>query len=152
MNKYVIVEGKPYLFADGRAYSVRRNSEGLKVGKAVELPSIPTRTYSELSINAKFPDGFDTIGEEVTEDEEEAFEAVTETAIAGTVGVSANEDDIVIARDGKDLVIPDEAAIFEPGEMTVAELREYAKEQGIELNGARTKAEIVTAINEGLGD
>lgn len=150
MNKYVLVNGKPYLFADGRAYSVRRNAEGFKVGNAVELSEIPTRTYSELSINAKFPDGFDSIGEDAvnTTEEAEAFNAVSESAINGTVGMATGADanDIVIVRDGPDLIVPNEAAMFEPDNMTVAELREYATEHGLELNGARTKAEIVEAI------
>lgn len=32
-------------------------------------------------------------------------------------------------------------------EMTLEELKEYAKEKGIDLNGARTKAAIIKAIN-----
>lgn len=149
MNKYVIVGGKPYLFADGRAYSVRRNDEGLTVGKAVELPEIPTRTFSELSINAKFPEGFDSIEEEDenTPEEADTFEAVSESAIEGTVGLSADSEDIVIVRDGKDIVVQNESPEFVPDEMTVAEMKEYAREHGIELNGAKTRNEIIEAIN-----
>lgn len=156
MNKYVIVEGKPYLFADGRAYGVRKNSEGLTVGKAVELPEIPTRTYSELSINAKFVDGFDSIGDDAvnTPVEADTFDAVSEKAIGASVGfvADADADDIVIVRDGKDLVIPDEAAVFAPDEMTVAELRAYAKDNGIALNSARTRNEIIEAIHKAHED
>ncbi len=153
MNKYVLVDGKPYLFADGRAYAVRRNKEGFTVGKAVELPEIPTRTYSELSINAKYPDGFDSIGEEevITPDEPEAevFTAVSDEAINGRIGaVDADADDIVIVRDGKDLVIPNEAHEFVPDGMTVAELRAYAKEHGYDLGSARTKDAIIEAITK----
>lgn len=151
MNRYVLVDGKPYLWADGRAYAVRRNKDGFKVGNAVELPEIPTRTYSELSINAKFSDGFDSIGEETvdTPDEADTFEAVPDNVI-GVAGVAgdADADDIVIVRDGPDLVIPDEAAVFAPDEMTVAELKEYAKEHSFDLGGARTRAEIIEAINK----
>ncbi len=157
MNKYVIVEGKPYLFADGRAYAARRNKDGFTVGKAVELPEIPKRTYSELSINAKFPDGFDSIDEDAVNtpeeaEEAEAFSAVSEEAIDGTMGLTADEDDIVLVRDGKDLVIQEEAEAFAPDEMTVAELREYAKEHGYELGGARTRAEIIEAITKAHTD
>lgn len=116
MNKYVIVDGKPYLFADGRAYSVRRNEEGFTVGKAVELTEIPTRTYSELSINAKFPSGYDSIGvdNENTPDETDDVDALDK--------------------------------------LSVAELREYAKEHGYGLKGARTKPEILEAIHNAHED
>lgn len=151
MNKYVLVDGKPYLWADGRAYAVRRNKDGFKVGNAVELPEIPTRTYSELSINAKFRDGFDSIGEETvdTPDEADTFEAVPDNVI-GVAGIAgdADADDIVIVRDGKDLVVPDEADTFAPDEMTVAELKDYAVEHGIELNGVTVRADIINAIYE----
>lgn len=148
MNKYVLVDGKPYLWADGRAYAVRKNKDGFKVGNAVELPEIPTRTYSELSINAKFADGFDSIGEDTvdTPDEADTFNAVSEN-VAGVAG-DADADNIVIVRDGPDLVIPDEAAVFAPDEMTVAELKDYALEHGIELNGATVRADIINAIYE----
>lgn len=146
MNKYVLVEGKPYLWADGRAYAVRRNKDGFKVGNAVELPEIPTRTYSEMSINAKFRDGFDSIGEDavLTPDEADTFNAVPENVIGGTGDAEA--EDIVIVRDGPDLIIPNEAALFTPDEMTVAELKEYAAEHGINLNGATVRDEIIGAI------
>lgn len=148
MNKYVLVDGKPYLWADGRAYAVRRNKDGFKVGNAVELPEIPTRTYSEMSINAKFTDGFDSIGEDavVTPDEADTFNAVPENVVSGTGDVGGG--DIVIVRDGPDLIIPDEAAVFTPDEMTVAELREYATEHGIDLHGATVRAEIIDTIYE----
>lgn len=161
MNKYVIVDGKPYLFADGRAYSVRRNEEGFTVGKAVELTEIPTRTYSELSINAKFPSGFDSIGVDNENtpdetDEADAFEAVSEEAIDGVGGLTADADDIVLVRDGKDIVIPDETDETDEADaldkLSVAELREYAKEHGYGLKGARTKPEILEAIHNAHED
>lgn len=153
MNKYVLVDGKPYLFADGRAYGVRKNKDGFTVGKAVELPEIPTRTYSELSINAKFQNGYDTIEDtDDTPEEAEAFEAVSEEALDEAMGLTADADDIVIVRDGKDIVVPDEGPVFEPDGMTVAELREYAKDHGIELNGARVRAEIIEAIDKAHKD
>ena len=124
------------------------------LSRAVELPEIPTRTYSELSINAKFPDGYDSIGEETedTPDEADAFEAVSENALDEADGLTADSDDIVIVRDGKDIVIPDEATRFAPDEMTVAELKEYAKDNGIELKSARTRAEIIDAIHNAHGE
>lgn len=53
MNKFVIVEGLPYLKADGKTYAVRWDKKGFTVGAEVELASVPSWTYSELSIKAK---------------------------------------------------------------------------------------------------
>jgi len=53
MNRFVIVEGLPYLYADGKAYKVRWNEEGFTVGAEVKLASVPSVIYSELSVKAK---------------------------------------------------------------------------------------------------
>lgn len=55
MNRFIIVEGLPYLYADGKAYKVRWNKEGFTVGSEVKLASEPDITYSELSVKAKCP-------------------------------------------------------------------------------------------------
>ena len=53
MNRFVIVDGLPYLYADGKTYAVRWDEKGFTVGTEVELTSVPAVTFSELSIKAK---------------------------------------------------------------------------------------------------
>jgi len=62
MNRFVIVDGLPYLFADGKTYAVRWDEAGFTVGTEVKLASVPTRTYSDISIKAKCADRLDSIG------------------------------------------------------------------------------------------
>lgn len=124
MNKFVIVNGLPYLYADGKTYAVRWDEKGFTVGAEVELTSVPSVTYSEISIKAKCAGHLDSIGEaEITPDEPEG-----------------STDD--------ESVTPDEPEQQEKDleEMTLAELKDYAKEHDIALNGARTKDAIIEAI------
>ena len=55
MNRFVIVDGLPYLFASGKTYTVRWDEKGFTVGAEVKLASVPSSpvTYSDLSIQAK---------------------------------------------------------------------------------------------------
>ena len=53
MNKFIIVDGLPYLYADGKAYAVRWDDKGFTVGAEVKLASVPDVTYSEISVKAK---------------------------------------------------------------------------------------------------
>ena len=53
MNRFVIIDGLPYLYADGKTYSVRWDDAGFTVGTEVKKASVPDRTYSDLSIKAK---------------------------------------------------------------------------------------------------
>lgn len=53
MNKFVIVDGLPYLYANEKAYCVRWDEKGFTVGAEVKLASVPSATYSELSVKAK---------------------------------------------------------------------------------------------------
>lgn len=62
MNRFVIVDGLPYLFADGNTYAVRWSDEGFTVGHAVKLPHVPAVTYSDISIKAKCAGKLDSIG------------------------------------------------------------------------------------------
>lgn len=62
MNRFVIVDGLPYLAADGKAYAVRWNEEGFTVGHEVKLPHVPAVTYNELSVKAKCAGKLDSIG------------------------------------------------------------------------------------------
>lgn len=61
MNDFIIVEGLPYLYANGRAYSIRWDKAGFTVGAEVKLASAPTVTYSELSVTAKCAGHLDSI-------------------------------------------------------------------------------------------
>lgn len=62
MNRFVIVDGLPYLLHKGKTYAVRWDSEGFTVGTEVKLASVPAVTYSELSIFAKCREHLDSIG------------------------------------------------------------------------------------------
>lgn len=55
MNRFIIVDGLPYLFAGGKTYAVRWDEKGFTVGAEVNLASVPSSpvTYSDLSIKAK---------------------------------------------------------------------------------------------------
>lgn len=53
MNRFVIVDGLPYLFSNGKTYAVRWDDKGFTVGAEVKTASVPSVTYSELSILAK---------------------------------------------------------------------------------------------------
>ena len=63
MNRFIIVNGLPFLYANGKAYKVRWDDKGFTVGAEVKLVSVPTVTYSELSIKAKCRN-LDSIGSE----------------------------------------------------------------------------------------
>ena len=108
MNRFVIVDGLPYLFANGKTLAVRWDEAGFTVGTEVKLASVPDRTYTELSIKAKCANNLDSIGAIHEDQEGTAFE-----------------------------------------EMTLAELKDYAKAHEINLNGARTKNAIIEAIRTG---
>lgn len=62
MNRFIIVDGLPYLYANGKAYAVRWDDKGFTVGAEVKLTSAPSGTYSELSIKAKCAANLDSIG------------------------------------------------------------------------------------------
>lgn len=64
MNKFIIMNGLPYLYADGKAFCVRWNEEGFTVGAEVKLASAPETTYSETSIMAQCAGSLDSIGAE----------------------------------------------------------------------------------------
>ena len=62
MNRFVIVDGLPYLAAGGKTYAVRWDKKGFTVGAEVDLPSVPEVTYSELEIMAQCARHLDSIG------------------------------------------------------------------------------------------
>lgn len=64
MNRFIIVNGLPYLYAKGKVYSVRWDAAGFTVGAEVKMKSVPSVTYNELSIKAKCAGCLDSIGAE----------------------------------------------------------------------------------------
>lgn len=112
MNRFVIVDGLPYLLSHGKTYSVRWDEKGFTVGAEVKLASVPARTFSALSVQAKCAGHLDSI------------------SAPGAMQEQAEE----LERTA------------ELEDMTVAELKEFAEAQGIELGNAKKKAEILKAI------
>ena len=53
MNRFIIVDGLPYLFANNSAFAVRWDEEGFTVGNEVDLTVVPYPLYSENEIMAK---------------------------------------------------------------------------------------------------
>lgn len=71
MNRFLIIDGLPYLYAGNKAYAVRWNEEGFTVGNEVKLAVIPYPLYSDIEIMAKCK-VLDSIGEEQEAPEEQA--------------------------------------------------------------------------------
>lgn len=63
MNRFVIVDGLPFLLANGKTYAVRWDDKGFTVGAEVKMASVPAVAYSELSVKAKCAT-LDSIGNE----------------------------------------------------------------------------------------
>lgn len=53
MNRFVIVDGLPYLYAKGSTFAVRWDDNGFTVGDEVKKASSPYPVYSENEIKAK---------------------------------------------------------------------------------------------------
>lgn len=119
MNRFIIVDGLPYLYADGKAFAVRWDEKGFTVGAEVELASVPEVTYSELSILAKCHSCLNSID-------------VPEPLQGG-------QEDQQAEQQAEQQEEPLE-------EMTVAQLKAYAAENGIDLGTATRKAAIIEAI------
>ena len=62
MNRFVIVDELPYLFANGKTFAVRWDEEGFTVGTEVKLASVPSITHGERAVKAKCQI-LDSIGE-----------------------------------------------------------------------------------------
>lgn len=62
MNRFVIVNGLPYLAAGGKTFAVRWDTKGFTVGTEVKLPSVPEATFSELEIMVQCAGNLDSIG------------------------------------------------------------------------------------------
>jgi hypothetical protein len=74
MNRFIIVDGLPYLYANDRAYAVRWDDKGFTVGNEVKLTFVPYPLYSELEIKAKCT-VFDSIGASDHQEEEQPKKA-----------------------------------------------------------------------------
>lgn len=123
MLRFVIADGLPYLLHNGKTYAFRVEEKGYTVGAEVKLASVPTQTYSLLSLRAKYPHALDSIGKQEepvkTEQEEEP----------------SQEEPVKI--DGLE-------------EMTLNQLKATAESVGIKLGNARKKADIIKAIKDVL--
>lgn len=53
MNKFVIVDGLPFLLADGKTYACRFDEKGFTLGAEVHLHAVPRVTHSALAIMAQ---------------------------------------------------------------------------------------------------
>lgn len=79
MQEFIIIDGLPYLYADGKAYAVRWDDEGFTMGGVFreDIPPGDVIILSELSVKAKCQGRLDSIGsatqpENETETEESA--------------------------------------------------------------------------------
>lgn len=78
MNRFVIVDGLPYLLAHGKTYSVRLGEKSITVWAEVMLASVPARTFSELSVRAKCAGHLDSISAPgATQEQAEHLEEMT---------------------------------------------------------------------------
>lgn len=136
MNRYIIVDGLPYLYADGKAYAVRWIDDVFTVGAEVELASVPAVTYSELSIKAKCHSCLNSIDIPEPNGQEELKQAEPKPEQQEDEGQDDGQ------QDGQEE--PQQAEPLE--EMTVAELKAHAVENGIDLHGATKKSAIIEAI------
>lgn len=76
MNRFIIVDGLPFLLAHGKAYAVRLHDVGFTLGAEVNLASVPRVTYSETSIRAKCAACPDSIGYQ-QEQQEQPLDSLT---------------------------------------------------------------------------
>lgn len=123
MMRFVIVDGLPYLLSHGKTYAVRFDEKGFTVGMEVELASIPSVTYSALSVLAKCAGHLDSISVPEPEQEED----------------QQNETETEPEQEETQIDLAD---------MTVPELKAYAEANGISLGNAKKKADIVKAIKD----
>lgn len=136
MNRFIIVDGLPYLYANNSAFAVRWDEAGFTVGDAADVPVIPYPVYSEREVKAKCA-VLDSIG---------AIHENQEGQESNDLDKTADQDDQE-GHENQEGQESTEGTAFD--EMTLAELKDYAKEHDISLNGARSKAAIIEAINAG---
>lgn len=127
MLRFIIMGGLPYLYADGKAYKCRFDDAGFTpTSDEVEITEEPVSVYREIEIKARcacldsISGAADEQGEEETADEQV-------------------EDNT-----------PDDEAAKPLSEMTLEELKKYAKAHDIKLGNARTKDAIIKTIADAL--
>lgn len=128
MNRFVIVDGLPYLLANGITYSVKWDDNGFTVGAAVELAAVPARTYSELSVRAKCAGHLDSITQPGATQETADQEREEKQESAETTEPAPKREKTALDR------------------MTVRELMVYADTFGIDISGLTRKADILSVI------
>ena len=144
MNRFIIVDGLPYLYAEGKAYCVRWDSVGFTVGEEIELKSTPARIYNELSIKAQCASRLDSIGADPedapeTPAAEENPEDAPETPAAEENPEDAPETPAAEQEEPKQ----EEKSL---DDMTIPELKQYANDHGIDIGSERKKAVIIEVI------
>ena len=128
MNRFVIVDGLPFLLDRGKTFAVRFDEMGFTVGTEVKLASVPSVTYCDISIKAKCAGHLDSIGQQEAEPEQP----------------QEGQKEPEQPQEGqKEPEQPQEEPL---DEMTVNELKAYAEAHGIDLGEAKKKAEILAAI------
>lgn len=128
MNRFVIVDGLPYLLANGITYPVKWDDKGFAVGAAVELAAVPTRTYSELSVRAKCAGHLDSITQPGATQETADQEREEKQESAESTEPAPKREKTALDR------------------MTVRELMVYADTFGIDISGLTRKADILSVI------
>ena len=142
MNRFVIVDGLPYLLSHGKTFAVRWDDKGFTVGMEVNLASIPSVTHSELAIKAKCAGRLNSIDVQEPEKQEQ------EDQKPETPANDEQEDQKpeAPANDEQEDQKPEAPAEIDLEGMTVKALKEYAAEHGIDLGDATKKADILAAI------
>ena len=136
MNRFIIVDGLPYLYANNSAFAVRWDEAGFTVGDEADVPVIPYPVYSECEVKAKCA-VLDSIGAIHEDQEDQESNDLDETA----------DHDDQEGHEDQEEQESTEGTAFD--DMTLAELKDYAKEHDISLNGARAKKAIIEAIIAG---
>ena len=135
MNKFIIVDGLPFLLAHGKTFAVRLNEVGFTVGPEVELASVPAVAYSEVSIRAKCAGHLDSIAQQEAEPEQPQE------------GQEPQQEPEQPQEGQEPQQEPEQPQGDDLDEMNVAELKAYAEAHGIDLGEAKKKkADILAAI------
>ncbi len=53
MNRFIIIDGLPYLYSEGCVFAVRWDDNGFTVGKQINKKIFPSAMYGEREIKAK---------------------------------------------------------------------------------------------------
>lgn len=124
MNRFIIVDERPYLSANGKAYKVRWDETGFTVGAEAEMASVPNGIYTEREIKAK-------------------------CAVLDSIGEVAAEDAQTEPDTDKDAQTEPESSF---AKMTVPELKAWAEENSIDLGDAKKKADIIAVLEAACGE